>query len=140
VRLVLDTSVLVAAFRSPRGASAALLRLAAEQRFIMLATPALFAEYEDVLSRPEHMRIHRLSTEQLEDALNELASLVYEVRLAYDWRPQLSDPDDEKVLDAAINGFADAIVTHNLRHFTPAQARFGITVVTPGIIMKERFR
>ncbi len=72
--------------------------------------------------------------------LNELASLVYEVRLAYDWRPQLSDADDEKVLDAAINGFADAIVTHNLRHFTPARARFGIAVVTPAIIMEERFR
>jgi len=106
----------------------------------MLATPSLFAEYEDVLSRPEHIRIHQLSTEELEDALNELASLVCEVRLAYDWRPQLTDPDDEKVLDAAINGFADAIVTHNLRHFTPALERFGIAVVTPGIIMKERFR
>jgi predicted nucleic acid-binding protein len=63
-----------------------------------------------------------------------------EVRLAYDWRPQLTDPGDEKVLDAAINGFADAIVTHNVRHFTPAQAHFGIAVVAPGIIMKERFR
>jgi putative PIN family toxin of toxin-antitoxin system len=140
VRLVLDTSVLVAAFRSPRGASAALLRLAAKNRFTMLATPALFAEYEDVLSRSEHVLVHQLSSQELEDALNELASLVHEVRLAYDWRPQLADPDDEKVLDAAINGFADAIVTHNLRHFTPASARFGIAVVTPGIIMKERFR
>jgi predicted nucleic acid-binding protein len=106
----------------------------------MLATPSLFAEYEDVLRRPEHVAVHRLSPEQLDDALNELASLVHEVRLAYDWRPQLSDPDDEKVLDAAINGFADAIVTHNVRHFALVPERFGVAVVTPGIMMKARFR
>jgi predicted nucleic acid-binding protein len=115
------------------------MQLAAEQRFIVLATPSLFREYEDVLARPEHMSVHQLSLQQLEDALNEFASHISEVRLAYDWRPQLTDPDDEKVLDAAINGFADAIVTHNVRHFLPA-ARFGIEVLTPGRIMKERFR
>jgi predicted nucleic acid-binding protein len=107
---------------------------------MLLATPTLFAEYEAVLGRPEHMSVHRLSSQQLEDALNELASLVFEVRLAYNWRPQLSDPGDEMVLDAAINGFADAIVTHNVRHFAPVPTRFGIEVLTPGRIMAERFR
>jgi predicted nucleic acid-binding protein len=106
----------------------------------MLATPTLFTEYEAVLSRPEHVRVHQLSQQELDDALNELASLVHEVRVAYSWRPQLTDPGDEMVLDAAINGFADAIVTHNVRHLLPASDRFGIEVLTPRRIMLERFR
>jgi hypothetical protein len=30
------------------------------------------------------------------------------------WRPQLADPADELVLEAAVNGRASAIVTHNV--------------------------
>jgi predicted nucleic acid-binding protein len=49
------------------------------------------------------------------------------------------DPGDEFVLEAAINGFADAIVTHNTVDFTQAAPRFGIEVFTPGRIIEERF-
>ncbi|WP_429643066.1 PIN domain-containing protein [Skermanella aerolata] len=51
-------------------------------------------------------------------------------RLDYLWRPQLGDVADEMVLETAINGRADCIVTFNQRHFIPA-ARFGIDVVFP---------
>ena len=57
-----------------------------------------------------------------------------EVRFA--WRPRLSDPGDEMVLDAAVNGRADALVTHNLAGFAMAAPRFGLIVLPPG----ERLR
>ncbi len=44
------------------------------------------------------------------------------------------------VLESAINGYAYAIVTHNVRDFMPAAATFGIQVLTPGAIIRERFR
>jgi predicted nucleic acid-binding protein len=47
------------------------------------------------------------------------------------WRPQLTDPDDEMVFDAAINGQVEALVTHNIRDFEQAARRFGIRVCTP---------
>ncbi|MEZ5730137.1 MAG: PIN domain-containing protein [Burkholderiaceae bacterium] len=47
------------------------------------------------------------------------------------WRPQLRDPADELVLEAAVNGRAAAIVTFNQRDFGVAPMRFGIEVLSP---------
>jgi len=54
------------------------------------------------------------------------------VRLAYLWRPTLPDVDDDMVLEAAVNGRADAIVTFNLRDFGPPAQQFAIAVLSPG--------
>ena len=53
MRIVLDTSVLVTGLRARLGAGNAVLRLVAHRRLVLLATPPLFLEYEDVLN-PEH--------------------------------------------------------------------------------------
>jgi putative PIN family toxin of toxin-antitoxin system len=139
LRLVLDTCVIVSAFRSKSGASYRLLELFDEDRYRLVATPTLFKEYETVLSRPEQVAVHQLSPWQLDEALKDLASRLLPVKIYFQWRPQLRDADDELVLEAAINGFADALVTHNVRDFLPAANHFGIEVITPGRIIKERF-
>ena len=130
MRVVLDTNVLIAALRSPKGASNALLNQLAEGRFVLLASVPLFLEYEAVLSRPEHLSACRLTHAQAGAFLDYLASVAEEVRLHYLWRPQLSDVADEMVLDTAINGRADALTTFNVRHFTSAMD-FGIAVILP---------
>ena len=137
MRIVLDTSVLVAALRSRLGAGNAILRLVAQRRIVLLATPPLFLEYEDVLKRPEHRLAHRLSSEEIDDFLRELAALVEPVELHFRWRPQVHDSNDEMVLEAAINGDADALVTYNTVDFSPAAARFNVPVLTPADFLKR---
>jgi putative PIN family toxin of toxin-antitoxin system len=139
VRLLLDTSVVVSAFRSKRGASYRLLELFDEGRYRLVATPTLFKEYETVLFRPEHQAVHQLTARQLDDALEDMASRIVPVEIHFQWKPQLEDPDDEMVLEAAINGFAEVLVTHNIRDFLPAAWNFGIEVMTPGRMIRERF-
>ena len=139
MRLVLDTSVIVSAFRSRDGASFRLLQLLREGRYTAVATPTLLFEYEAVLKRPLQRQAQGLSEELLEDAICGLAERLEAVRVDYQWRPQLPDPGDEMVLEAAINGHAYAIVTHNVRDFLPAAEQFGLRVMTPGGIIKERF-
>lgn len=130
LRAVVDTNILIAARRSRFGASNALLRAADEGAFRMLASVPLFLEYEAVLTRPEHLLASRLSERMVKDFLDYLARLVEPIRLHYLWRPQLGDVADEMVLETAINGRADCIVTFNKRHFAPA-ARFGIETIWP---------
>lgn len=68
-----------------------------------------------------------------------LAGRIEPVAIHFRWRPQTTDPGDEMVLEAALNGGADALVTHNVRDFVTAALRFGLAVVTPQELM-ERLR
>jgi putative PIN family toxin of toxin-antitoxin system len=129
-RVVVDTNVLIAARRSKAGASNALLRAADRASFRMLVSVPLFLEYEAVLMRQEHLLATGLDTDAVAGFLDYLAGLVEPVLLHYLWRPQLGDVADEMVLETAINGRADCIVTFNMGHFAPA-GRFGIEIVTP---------
>lgn len=137
LRVVLDTSVLVAGLRSKQGASNALLVLVAEQEVKPLVTTPLFLEYEEVLLRAEHRLVTGMSEADVASFLAALASASEGVEVHFQWRPQLSDPADEMVLEAAINEHADALVTHNIADFAEAARRFGLRVVTPGNILKE---
>ncbi len=101
LRAVLDTNVLVAALSSRRGASFALLSQAVNKRFALLASPALWLEYEAVLKRPEIMKMHQLTRQDIDDVLNALCEVVEPVQAHFLWRPQLRDPNDEMVLEAA---------------------------------------
>lgn len=137
LRLTIDTNVLTSAFRSRLGASFALLELIRKKKARMLATPPVFLEYEEVLKRPEQRTVSRLSLKEVDIALSALAALIEPVEPRLSWRPQLSDPDDEMILEAAVNGHADALVTYNASHFQPAAMRFGLRLARPAEVLLE---
>jgi len=133
---VLDTDVLVAAFRSDSGASRRLLEMVlARESEVLLSVPLMF-EYEAVLTRPEHLSASGASVEDVEDVLDGLAAVGRRVKLSFRWRPALPDPNDDMVLETAVNGQAHAIVTFNERDFNPVAARFGCRVVRPGEFLR----
>ena len=140
MRVVLDTSVIVAGFRSRTGASNLLLQAVAKGRLRPLVTTALFLEYEDVLLRAEQRLATGMSESDVEGALAALASAAEPVEVHFRWRPQLADPSDELVLEAAVNGSADFLVTHNVRDFEPAAGKFELNVITPQECLKEMKR
>jgi putative PIN family toxin of toxin-antitoxin system len=132
MHVVLDTSVIVAGLRSSAGASSEVLKQLAKRRFHIAASPAIFLEYEQVLKRAEH----RLPPDRVQAFLSELAAVLQPVQIHFLWRPQLTDADDEFVLEAAINGRVRAIVTHNRRDFERAAHRFGIDVWSPAELLQ----
>ncbi len=67
--------------------------------------------------------------------LNAVIDLVEPIDIWFLWRPQLRDPGDELVLEAAVNGRAGAIATFNLRDFARSPERFGIDALTPGEVL-----
>jgi len=130
-RAVFDTSLIVAGLTSRRGASHALLRQAFDGRFALLASPPLWLEYEAVLKREESKRLHRFGDKDVDDFLDALAGVAEPVHFHYLWRPQLSDPKDEMVLETAMNGQADALVTFNIRDFKVAMKHLDPQLLTP---------
>lgn len=134
---MLDTSVIVAALRSRSGASNAVLEYVARGRLRPLVSTALFLEYEEVVKRPETRLATGMSEVEVGGFLAALASAAEAVEVNFRWRPQLSDPKDELVLETAVNGEADALVTHNLRDFEPATRLFGVRVLLPRDVLKE---
>ena len=137
MRLVLDTDGLVAAFRSDRGASRQLLLAALDRKVAMLASVPLMLEYEAVLKRPEQSAAIGLSGDEVDQVLDAVAAVAEPVRLTFLWRPQLRDAGDEMVLEAAVNGLADRLVTFNLRHLGEAARTFGIRACSPGEAWRE---
>ena len=129
---MLDTSVLVAALRSDRGASRVLLTSALEGTLTVVASVPLMVEYEAVATRPEHLDAAGLSEGDVRTVLDALASVAEPVRLAFLWRPLLTDVADDMVLETAVNGRADMLVTMNRRDFEPAIGLFDLKVVSPG--------
>ncbi len=125
------TDTIVAAMRSPTGASAALLRAARRGHVTMAATVPLCLEYEDVCSRTEHVAAAEFSPADLAVFLDPVVNLVEPVDVWFLWRPQLRDPGDELVLEAAVNGRAPVIATFNRRDFRPAADRFGSDILLP---------
>ena len=137
MRLVLDTDVIVAALRSPQGASAALLRLLDEGRGVLLVSVALALEYEAVCSRPEQRLAAGLSAKQVATFINGVLQIAEPVTNHFRWRPQLHDAGDEMVLETAVNGRADGLVTFNRKDYGDAPGAFGIEVLLPGQALRR---
>src|SRR5215813_12643146 len=133
---VLDTDVLVAAFCSSTGASQ-VLQAARGRRFELLLSVPLMLEYESVLTRPEHLAASDATAADVSAVLDELAAIGKRVELVIRTRPMLLDPDDEMVLETAINGRADAIVTFNDRDFRSVAAPFRCSAVRPVEVIAE---
>ena len=138
MRVVLDTSVLVAGLRSRRSASFVLLKMVQARTLLPLVTIGMFFEYEDVLKRAEHLEATEMDIARIDRFLGALASVAEAVEVHMRWRPQLRDAGDELVLEAAINGRAEMLVTHNVRDFQDAAPRFGLTLTTPGALLARR--
>jgi putative PIN family toxin of toxin-antitoxin system len=136
LRVVLDTNVLVAAARSRLGASHRLLQVLRDGHYVALASVPLMLEYETVLKRPEQLAAASRSVEMTDAFLDALALRIEPVHLHYLWRPQLRDPADEMVLETALNGRAQALVTLNTADFEAA-SRFRLPVLTPGAFLQQ---
>jgi putative PIN family toxin of toxin-antitoxin system len=127
-RIIIDTNVLVAGLRSRRGASFQVLSMVGSGRFEHVVSVALLFEYEDALKRPDSgIKIGRTA---VDDILDFVCSTAIHQSIYFLWRPVLRDPGDDFVLEAAVHGQCDTIVTFNLRDFSDA-SRFGLRVQTP---------
>jgi predicted nucleic acid-binding protein len=127
-RAVLDTNVLVAAFRSRTGASYEIFRRLRLDEWTAVLSNHLTYEYEEVLKR--YAAALSLSLADVDALLNGICARGEEWSLTHNWEPILSDADDEPLVQLAHESGALVIITHNTRHLQPA-VPFGIHVLKP---------
>ena len=130
--VVLDTNILFAGLVSPRGASDRILDLVIEGDLTCAATPALWAEYEEQLASSRFNSLTPLSSEQIGDFLDYLASLVVPAQNDFVWRGILLDEDDAIVAESAFNANADVLITFNEVHFRTIKNQVSFLIQRPG--------
>jgi predicted nucleic acid-binding protein len=104
---------------------------------VMVVSVALALEYEAICGLPRHREAAGLTDAEVARFVDGLLAISEPARIHYRWRPQLRDPGDELVLEAAVNGNADAIVSFNQRHFADAPGRFGKELLLPAQLLKR---
>jgi putative PIN family toxin of toxin-antitoxin system len=138
MNIVVDTDVWVAGVRGSGDANR-VLRLCLEGYFAPLMGGALLAEYEDLLGRESIWRKARLTGTEREAFLDIFLSICQWTRIYYAWRPNLRDEGDNHLIELAVAGQADYLVTRNIRDLRRGGLKFpSISVVTPAQLLKER--
>ncbi len=136
--IVVDTNVFISAILGPRGPSRSVVRACLEGRLQPLMGASLMAEYESVLARARLFERSALEPDEREALLNAFLSTCRWIRIYYIWRPNLRDEADNHVIELAVAGGAESIVTQNLGDFANAQLRFpGIRIVHPRDLVQE---
>ena len=136
ISLVIDTNVFVTGLRSAGGASRMVLRRVLEGKFQALFGNALWSEYQDLLGRP--VWGEGTNADERQQVLAALARQGRWVTVYYGWRPNLPDEADNHLIELALAGGAQAIVTHNLRDLRGGELHLGkLRVMTPAQCLEE---
>ena len=131
-RLVIDTSVFISAILGPSGPSRVLIRRCLEGRYQPLMGNTLFAEYAAVSTRDSIIAQCQLTRDEIDTLLQAFLSICKWTFIYYTWRPNLKDEADNHLIELAIAGNAEIIVTHNIRDFQNADLLFpDLLILTP---------
>lgn len=125
---ILDTSVLVAGLRSRRGASFQILQAVRNGGIRIAVSVALVLEYESVLLRPG--LIPAFTPQDIATILDGFCLLAEHHKVFFAWRPFLSDPDDDLVLELAVAASSSLVITHNVSDFHGSDS-LGVRAITP---------
>ncbi|MBI3582494.1 MAG: putative toxin-antitoxin system toxin component, PIN family, partial [Nitrospinae bacterium] len=123
IRIILDTNVLYAGLYSSKGASFRVLQAIEKGKLKLVISTTLLFEYEDILKR--NRAVLGLSDREIEKLLDSFCLLSHYQKVHFLWRPCLSDPNDDHLLELSVASGTRLIVTHNTKDFKDV-SKFGI--------------
>ena len=137
-RIVIDTNIFISAIIGSNGPNRNVIRRCFENIYQPLMGNALFCEYEEVKTRPNVVERCSLSKREIATLLNSFMSISEWVSIFYLWRPNLSDEHDNHIIELAVAGGAEYIVTSNTKDFKKGELLFpDINIVTPAQLLRQ---
>jgi putative PIN family toxin of toxin-antitoxin system len=137
--VVIDTSVLISALIGEEGPSREILRRSLEGVYIPLINNALFSEYEDVSSRKRILDACPLNPQEIRELINSLYSVCQWVSVYFLWRPNLKDEGDNFLIELALAGNANAIISNNVKDLHGAELKFPeLRILTPDQMLRGK--
>ena len=133
MRMVLDTSVLVAAARCRNGASFKLVSMLPTPEVEIALTVAVYTEWQGVMTRLENLPSGATADDALA-FLRYLASIAHLQDVHFLWRPFSRDPDDDMIVECAVAAGCEYIVTHNVKDFRRVE-ELKVQVITPAELL-----
>lgn len=133
IQVVLDTNVFISALRSRQGASYKLLMLVGQADFEINLSVPLVLEYEDAAKRLLGQIL--LTESDIDNILDYLCQTANRRDVFYLWRPFLKDPKDDMVLELAVSGGCEFIISYNRQDFVGIE-QFGVEVLTPAEFLR----
>jgi uncharacterized protein len=130
VRAVLDTNIYVSALALPGSIAEEALQRAAYKRYDLLTSPAILAELANVLTRKFDW-----DTPRVIEACREIADLATVVRPTRRI-DLLQDKPDNRLLECAVGGRADRLVTGD-KHLLNLGFYEGVRIVRLADFLKE---
>ena len=131
LRAVLDANVIISALIQPKGASGRIVAsLLEKSSFELVVSPAILAEIRRSLTYPKVRKYIKTSDEDMALAVAALALVAQPVEGSLRVNAVAEDPDDNKYLEAALEGRAQFIVTGD-SHLKSLNSYRGIRIVTP---------
>ena len=135
--IVVDTSIIISALIGSQGPSREVIRRCLLNDYTPLISNSLFLEYEDVSSRERIINLCSITNEEKRKLLNAFYHTCHWISIHYLWRPNIKDEGDNFLIELAVAGNADYIVTNNINDFKNAQLKFpNIQIVTPEQLLR----
>jgi predicted nucleic acid-binding protein len=108
-----------------------------DRLFLPLVSVPLVSEYEAVLLRSEHLAAAGATKADMLALIDDILAVAEAVDRHYLVRPLLRDPADHHVVETAVNGRAELLVSLNVRDLAPAAKSYSFSLVTPGEALSE---
>ena len=124
MKIVVDTSVLISALIGKEGPSREILRRCLQGTYQPLISNTLFLEYEYASLRPRIQKLCPLDENEIRELINAFYSMCVWVPIYYLWRPNLKDEGDNFLIELAVAGNAEIIVTNNVKDLGSAELSF----------------
>lgn len=139
-RVVVDTNVFVGAMLNTKsGSNREVLRRCLQGKIQPLIGAALFHEYEDLLDRDQPLAKSPLSPDERRELFAAFLSVCEWIKVYYLWRPHLPDEGDNHLVELAVAGGAEVVITHNVKHLRHGELRFPeLRVMTPSQFIKSQ--